>query len=104
MPNLPGSALCGLALQIDARGQNASMGAALLQMAGAWLVFYTAYRILAPGGVAELYFRWKAPSKSRRFDPPPGKVVMALVTVVAVAELQPAALADDVLGMPVSNT
>ena len=61
MPVALGLALCGLALQIDARGQNANMGAALLQMAQAWLVFYTAYRILAPGGVAELHFRWEKP-------------------------------------------
>lgn len=106
MPVSLGLALCGLALQIDARGQNANMGAALLQMAQAWLVFYTAYRILAPGGVAELHFRWEKPQVEflqgwiRRL----GLVVMALVTVVAVAELQPAALADDVLGMPVVLT
>ncbi|MGN4048855.1 mechanosensitive channel MscK [Pseudomonas sp. SM4] len=103
MPVALGLALCGLALQIDARGQNANMGAALLQMGQAWLVFYTAYRILAPGGVAELHFRWEKPQVEflqgwvRRL----GLVVLALVAVVAVAELQPAALADDVLGMPV---
>ncbi len=103
MPVSLALALCGLALQIDARGQNASMGAALLQMAGAWLVFYTAYRILAPGGVAELHFRWEKPQVEflRGWVRRLGMVVMALVTVVAVAELQPAALADDVLGMPV---
>lgn len=106
MPVSLGLALCGLALQIDARGQNANMGAALLQMAQAWLVFYTAYRILAPGGVAELHFRWEKPQVEflqgwiRRL----GLVVMALVAVVAVAELQPAILADDVLGMPVVLT
>lgn len=54
-------ALCGYALQTDARGMNANTGAALIQMAEAWLVFYTAYRILAPGGVAELHFRWEKP-------------------------------------------
>jgi len=106
MPVALGLALCGLALQIDARGQNTNMGAALLQMGQAWLVFYTAYRILAPGGVAELHFRWEKPQVEflqgwiRRL----GLVVMALVTIVAVAELQPAALADDVLGMPVVLT
>ena len=106
MPVALGLALCGYALQIDARGQNTNMGAALLQMGQAWLVFYTAYRILAPGGVAELHFRWEKPQVEflqgwvRRL----GLVVMALVAVVAVAELQPAALADDVLGMPVVLT
>src|SRR5471030_3478571 len=106
MPVSLGLALCGYALQIDARGQNANLGDALLQIAQAWLVFYTAYRILAPGGVAELHFRWEKPQVEflqgwvRRL----GLVVMALVAVVAVAELQPAALADDVLGMPVVLT
>ena len=47
MPLSLGLALCGYALQIDARGQNANLGAALWQIAQAWLVFYTAYRILA---------------------------------------------------------
>ncbi|WP_095148251.1 mechanosensitive channel MscK [Pseudomonas sp. Irchel s3a18] len=106
MPVALGLALCGLALQIDARGQNANLGAALLQVAQAWLVFYTAYRILAPGGVAELHFRWERPQVEflRRWIRRLGMVVFALVAVVAVAELQPAALADDVLGIAVVLT
>ena len=94
-------ALCGYALQTDARGMNANLGSSLIQMAQAWLVFYTAYRILAPGGVAELHFRWEKPlveflqSWVRKL----GFVVLALVAVVAFAEQQPAALADDVLGL-----
>jgi len=106
MPVTLALALCGYALQIDARGQNANLGAALLQTAQAWLVFYTAYRILAPGGVAELHFRWEKPQVEflqgwvRRL----GLVVLALVAVVAVAEHQPAALADDVLGIAVVLT
>ncbi|WP_416422085.1 mechanosensitive channel MscK [Pseudomonas sp. App30] len=101
-----GLALCGLALQIDARGQNASLGSALLQMAQAWLVFYTAYRILAPGGVAEVHFRWQKPQVEflRNWIRRLGIVVMALVAVVAVAELQPSALADDVIGIVVVLT
>ncbi|HWV09032.1 MAG TPA: mechanosensitive channel MscK, partial [Pseudomonas sp.] len=94
-------ALCGLALQIDARGQNATLGAGLVEMAQAWLVFYTLYRILAPSGVAELHFHWPRPQVAllskqiRRL----GIVVMALVAVVTVAEHQPAALAEDVIGI-----
>ncbi|AOE87833.1 mechanosensitive channel MscK [Pseudomonas sp. TCU-HL1] len=94
-------ALCGFALQIDARGQNATLGAALMEMAQAWMVFYTLYRILAPGGVAELHFHWDRPqvaflrSQIRRL----GGVVMALVAIVTVAEHQPAALADDIIGV-----
>lgn len=94
-------ALCGLALLIDARGQNATLGSALLEMAQAWLVFYTLYRILSPGGVGELHFRWPRPqvtflrTQVRRL----GLVVLALVAVVTVAEHQPALLADDVIGI-----
>lgn len=106
MPVALGLALCGYALLIDARGQNAGLGAAMLQIAQTWLVFYTAYRILAPGGVAELHFRWERAQVAflqgwvRRL----GFVVLALVSVVAVAELQPSALADDVLGIAVVLT
>jgi len=99
-------ALCSYALQIDARGQNANLGAALWEIAQAWLVFYTAYRVLAPGGVAELHFRWQKPQVEflRRWIRRLGAVVLALVGVVAVAEHQPSALADDVLGIGVVLT
>lgn len=94
-------ALAGLALLLDARGQNAILGSALLEMAQAWLVFYTLYRILAARGVGELHFRWQRPLVSflrvqvRRL----GLVVLALVAVVTVAEHQPALLGEDVLGI-----
>ncbi|WP_249678193.1 mechanosensitive channel MscK [Pseudomonas abieticivorans] len=106
MPLALALALCGYALLIDARGQNASLGSAILQIAQAWLVFYTAYRILAPGGVAELHFRWEKPQVEflRGWIRRLGFVVLALVSVVAVAELQPSALADDVLGIGVVLT
>lgn len=106
MPVALALALCGYALQFDARGQNANLGAALLQISQAWLVFYTAYRILAPGGVAELHFRWERAQVEflRRWIRRLGIVVFALVSVVSVAELQPAALADDVLGIAVVLT
>ena len=101
---LPGAlllALCGYLLQMDARGQNLGLGAALYEMAQAWLVFYTAYRMLSPGRVAELHFRWSKPQVTflrdelRRL----GLVVLALVVAVSIAEQQPANLADDVLGL-----
>ena len=103
---LPGTlflALCGFALQMDARGQNANLGDALFQMAQAWLVFYTLYRILSDGGVAELHFRWGRSQvdflhrQVRRL----GLVVMALVAVVTIAKHQPAGLGDDVIGLTV---
>ncbi|CBL45016.1 MscS Mechanosensitive ion channel precursor [gamma proteobacterium HdN1] len=95
--------LAGLALLLDARGQNVALGSALLEMAQAWLVFYTVYRILAPNGVAELHFRWPKEiiaylhTYVRRL----GFVVIALVAVVTVAEHQPSELAEDVIGLVV---
>ncbi|WP_437882633.1 mechanosensitive channel MscK [Pseudomonas sp. LRF_L74] len=99
-------ALGGLALQIDARGQNAALGSALLEMAEAWLVFYTFYRILSPGGVADLHFRWPRAQIAylSRQARSLGVTVMALVAVVTVAEQQPAALAEDVIGIAVVLT
>ncbi|WP_068830790.1 mechanosensitive channel MscK [Pseudomonas sp. BMS12] len=94
-------ALGGLALLLDARGQNATLGTALLEMAQAWMVFYTLYRILAPGGVGEVHFRWPRPQVQylRKQARSLGMVVLALVAVVTVAEHQPAMLADDVIGV-----
>ena len=101
---LPGSlllGLAGLALLMDARGQNASLGAALIEMAQAWLVFYTAYRVLIPGGVAERHFQWPADRvldlyrNMRKL----GMVVLAVVAVVSVTGQQPEALGGDVLGI-----
>ena len=106
---LPGAlflALCGYLLQMDARGQNYVLGAALFEMAQAWLVFYSAYRMLSPGRVAEVHFGWSRPqvaflrNEIRRL----GMIVVALVAVVSVAEHQPARLADDVLGILVVLT
>ena len=99
-------ALCSYALQIDARGQNANLGSALWQLSQAWLVFYTAYRILAPNGVAEVHFRWYKPQVEflRGWIRRLGIVVLALVGVVAVAEHQPSTLAEDVLGIGVVLT
>ena len=103
---LPGAlflALCGYLLQMDGRGQNISLGAAFYQMAQAWLVFYSAYRMLSPNRVAEAHFGWFRPqvaflrNEIRRL----GLVVMALVAVVAIAEHQPAGLVDDVVGIVV---
>src|SRR5690606_36566409 len=83
-----------------------SLGAAFYQMAQAWLVFYSAYRMLSPQRVAETHFGWFRPQvvflrdEIRRL----GLVVLGLVAVVAVAEHQPANLVDDVLGIAVVLT
>ena len=94
-------ALAGLALQMDGRGQNLALGLGLMEMARAWLVFYTAYRVLAPGGIAERHFEWKpelTQALYRRLRHL-GLVVLAVVLVVTLAEHQPESLADDVIGI-----
>lgn len=94
-------ALCGYALLHDARGQNLYLGAALYEMAEAWLVFYTLHRILSPDGVAILHFHWPPANVAffRQHLRRLGLVVMALVAVVSIAEHQPASLANDVIGI-----
>lgn len=94
-------ALAGLSLQLDARGQNLALGAALIEMAKAVLLFHTAYRVLDRGGVAELHFRWPAERIRflRRLIAQLGLVVVAVVAVVAVAEREPKMLSEDVLGI-----
>ena len=106
---LPGAlflALCGFALQMDARGLNVNLGSAFLGMAQAWLVFYTVYRIFTPGGVAELHFHWARAHVAylHRQIRWLGVVVLALVAVVTVAEHQPSSLSDDVIGIAVVLT
>ncbi|HNV90928.1 MAG TPA: mechanosensitive channel MscK [Thauera aminoaromatica] len=94
-------ALGGIALQMDARGQNAALGAALMDMAQAWLVFRTAHRLLTPGGVAERHFQWpveRVRALHRNLNKL-GLVVVAVVAVVAIAERQPESLGIDVLGI-----
>jgi len=94
-------ALCGYALLHDARGQNLYLGAALYEMAEAWLVFYTLHRILSPDGVAVLHFHWPPANVAffRQHLRRLGLVVMALVAVVSIAEHQPASLENDVIGI-----
>ncbi|KTT31235.1 potassium transporter KefA [Pseudomonas oryzihabitans] len=91
----------GVALEGDERGVNAAIGAALLEIAAGWLVFYTVYRLLASGGVAETHFRWARPQAQslRRLVRRVGLLALALMAVVAIAERQLAGLADDVLGI-----
>ncbi|MBB2898608.1 mechanosensitive channel MscK [Pseudomonas sp. AS2.8] len=93
--------LGGVALEGDERGVNAAIGAALLEIAAGWLVFYTVYRLLASGGVAETHFRWARPQAQslRRLVRRVGLLALALMAVVAIAERQLAGLADDVLGI-----
>ena len=98
--------LCGYILQADAHTLNTSFGMALIKMAGAWLLFYTTYRILSPGGVAELHFRWNRPqltflhAQVRKL----GLLVMALVAVSTVAQHQQDVLDKDVIGIAIVFT
>ncbi len=100
---LPGTlllALAGYALQLDARGQNVALGAALSEMAIVWLVFYTAQRLLRPDGVAERHFGWPSLANAalRRRLVALGVVVLGMVGVVTVAEFHSAVLIDDYIG------
>ncbi|NLZ80047.1 MAG: mechanosensitive channel MscK, partial [Gammaproteobacteria bacterium] len=101
---LPGAlvlASIGLVIQADSLGHNLEVGQALLSMAQVWLVFYCAYRILAPNGMAIMHFRW--PRAQVAFLQPRiralGLTTLVLTAVVTVAQAQPAALSNDVIGI-----
>ena len=101
---LPVSALLavvGVALVRDPQGINRAMGIALLHMALAWLVFYTAYRLLKPDGVGVRHFRWQAERVEvlRGRIRSLGIVVVLLAGAVEIAERQPEVLGADVIGM-----
>ena len=93
--------LAGYALMLDGSGQNSNIGAALMAMALTWLVLYSVYRVLTPGGVAERHFHW-TPEQVRflhRHMRVLGFIVLALTGVVTFAGRQPSVLAEDVLGL-----
>lgn len=93
--------IAGALLSGDGRGLNPLIGAALSKAALAWLVFDTARRVLAPGGVAEVHFHWSTPDlavMSRRLRQL-GWAVLVLAAVAAFAEQRPAALAEDAVGL-----
>ncbi|WP_205342801.1 mechanosensitive channel MscK [Denitrificimonas caeni] len=101
---LPGTivlASIGWMLQADGQGHNVEVGRAFWGMAQVWLVFYCAYRILAPNGMALLHFRW--PRAQVVFLQPHirslGLTALLLTAVVTIAEAQPAALSEDVIGI-----
>ena len=106
---LPGAiifATLGMMLLDDGNGYNLEVGQALLNMAQVWLVFYCAYRILAPNGMAIMHFRWSRAQVA--FLQPRirtlGLTTLMLTAVVTIAQARPAALSDDVVGIIVLVT
>ena len=91
----------GAMLYVDGKGHNLEIGLALLGMAQVWLVFYWMYRILAPNGMAIMHFRW--PRAQVAFLQPRiralGLTALLLTAVVSIAQGQPAALSEDVIGI-----
>lgn len=101
---LPGAIVLagiGSILQANNQGHTLEIGEAFWGMAKVWLVFYCAYRILAPNGVALLHFRWPRAQVAflQRNLRSLGLVALLLTVVVTIAEAQPAALSEDVIGI-----
>lgn len=93
--------LAGALLSMHGQGINPLIGAALSTAALAWLVFSTARRVLAPGGVGEIHFGWPASdcAASARRIRQLGRAVPVLAAVAAFAQQRPAALAEDAAGL-----
>ena len=101
---LPGAIVLagiGSILQASNQGHTLEIGEAFWGMAKVWLVFYCAYRILAPNGVALLHFRWPRAQVAflQHNLRSLGLVALLLTVVVTIAEAQPAALSEDVIGI-----
>lgn len=101
---LPGAivlASLGAILQAEGQGISLEVGRALWNMAQVWLVFYCAYRILAPNGVALLHFRWPRAQVSflQQRIRALGLTALPLTAVVIIAQAHPAALSEDVIGI-----
>ena len=101
---LPGAVVLyslGMMLQSDGQGYNTEIGHALLSMAHVWLIFYFMYRVLSPNGMAINHFRWQRvlvlflQQRIRVI----GFTALLLTAVVTIAEAQPAALSEDVIGI-----
>lgn len=94
-------AIFGAIIYADGQGHNLEVGHALLNMAQVWLVFYWMYRILAPNGMAIMHFRW--PRAQVTFLQPRiralGLTALLMTAVVTIAQSQPAALSEDVIGI-----
>ena len=93
--------LAGLALQLDGQGQNLYLADAMFEIAQAWMVIYTAYCLLKPGGVAERHFHWPHEATYWLYSQMRwlGMVIIPLLLVSTVAEHQPETLSKDSVGM-----
>ncbi|KKN95366.1 hypothetical protein LCGC14_0178930 [marine sediment metagenome] len=76
------------------------LGQGLSQMALAWFILHMLYRVLDPHGIATRHFRWEPELVGRlhRLARRAAWVVLPLVLVIAVAEIRPEKLSEDVLG------
>jgi len=94
-------ALAGFALQMHGQGQNLYFADAMFKISQGWLVLYTAYCLLKPGGMAERHFHWPHEitftlySQMRSL----GLLLIPLLALATVAENQPEALSKDNMGM-----
>lgn len=91
----------GVTLSMRGRGHTLEVGDALLAMAQVWLVFYCIYRILAPNGLAIMHFRWPREQVAflQRHVRALSLTALLLSAVVTIAQAQPAALSEDVIGI-----
>ncbi|RHW19597.1 mechanosensitive channel MscK [Pseudomonas jilinensis] len=90
----------GLILKLSETDDLTALSAALLQAALAWFVLHLLYRVFDAQGIAERHFRWDTTLVQRlhRLTRDVAWVALPLVVVIALAEVLPEHLNDDVLG------
>ncbi len=103
---LPGTILLaalGFALSGSGEPEMVGLATAFKESALIWLVFYFAYLLVAPNGVAESHFRW-SPGRCgflRRRVCELGLVVLVLRFTATLVASQPPIIAEDIAGLVV---
>lgn len=90
----------GLLLSLGEEPAMPALGQGLSELALAWFIIHLLYRVFDPQGIATRHFRWEAEQvwRLRRLIRRIAWILLPLVLVVAIGEIRPEQIGDDVMG------
>ncbi|UAW97850.1 mechanosensitive channel MscK [Halopseudomonas nanhaiensis] len=90
----------GLIFMLGEEPAMPGLAQSLVQLALAWFMLHLVYRVFDPSGIATLHFRWDQDLVDRlhRLVRSSAWILLPMVVVVALGEIRPEQLIDDVLG------
>ena len=90
----------GLLLSLGEEPAMPALGQGLSELALAWFIIHLLYRVFDPQGIAVRHFRWEAAqvSRMRRLTRRAAWILLPMVLVVAIGEILPERIGDDVMG------